>query len=192
MPETRRPRRKRPGLPPLLTQCQVALGQLGHARPAASYRLANAEKHGELATLLTELLDELATSIGCAAADLQLDHEPMLRRREYRARPGKPIASWYTPHAHDPAHLLWRSKRPQDADSHHTKTYVRGPRGQLPDVMLANRERRHEKDPGRWLGLRGLKKPKHKRKHKPGPKRAIRSRGFPPAGSRPFRGRAKR
>lgn len=148
---TKRERRKRPGLPPLAVQIAVVARQLG----------PNHEKAYACATrqhLLNLMLADLAVKIGCAVDDLQLDHDRMLRVREYKPRPGKPVASWYTPHAHDPDHLKWRSKRPQDPDSHKVKTYVRGAAGQFSDTALANRERARERDPDKWTGLRGLKK----------------------------------
>ena len=192
---TKRERRKRPGLPPPRVQMLVAWRQLG---PPFSKFVGWA---GPLGQHLTAAKAMLADKIGCAVDDLQLDHDPMLRVRKYKPRPGKPVASWYTPHAHDPDHLKWRSKRPQDPDSHKVKTYVRGDNGQHSDTALANRERARERNPDKWKGLRGPKKTKTRRpttkfpkrpfQVKPGakiPSRPLRSASrLPGKGQRPFR-----
>lgn len=180
----KRERRKRPGLPPVQIQITVAVRQLGPGANTAYFCQSPAE-------LLDLLLADLASKIGCEVIDLQLDHDPMLRVREYRPRKGKPVASWYAPHAHDPDRLVWRSRRPQDAGSHLVKTYVRGERGQLSDTALAKRERRREKNPDKWTALRSMKKPKPRIKSRFGfptnrSARKIQSRGFPPKGSRKF------
>lgn len=198
----KRERRKRPGLPPAAVQIVVVERQLVRHMVGPSHLWRrDGDSDG---TYLARLLSLLSGCIGCEVADLQLDHDPMLRVRLYRPLDGKPVADWYVPHAHAVDFLVWRSKRPQDAGSHAIKTTVRGEHGQLSDVALAKRERRREKNPDKWKGLRGPKKPKgrhpanasrtQKRSSqlKRIPSRPIRSRGFPPPGSRPFNHKRKR
>lgn len=98
-----------------------------------------------LGAALQTVLNSIAAKIGCAVSELRCDHDPMLRVRTYKPKKGKPVADWYTPHAHDPAHLRFRAEGAQFDGSHYVKTYLRGDHGQYSDVVLAKRERRLEK-----------------------------------------------
>lgn len=182
----KKPRRKRPGLPPPTARLRVAMNDLDVGFTSRGILVTSLHMLGgeEIARELDLALAMLAKKHGCEVRDLRLDHDPMLRVRGYRPRAGQPVASWYTPHAHDAKFLKWRPQPPQFDGSHHVKTYVRGERGQLSDTALAKRERRRERNPTKWTSLRSLKKPKKSRPKRKGVSRPIRSRGFPPAGSR--------
>lgn len=113
-----------------------------------------------------------AHHLGCEISELRYDHVPALRTRKYRPRKGRPVASWYSPNANDPEHIVVRSNH-----SHHIKTNVRGDGAQHPDRVLIKRERRREKLI-RKVAL-SLALPAHvQRKNRP-PKRKWPSRPFP-------------
>jgi hypothetical protein len=142
------PRLYRPYIP-IEIRCRVALRQLGEMWPDDVI----GGMRGSLAVLLEELLETLASLLGCKRMDLRLDHDPPLGARPRFMR-GKLII--YEPDANHPAHLIYRTKH-----GHHIKTYVRGDGAQYPDRVLIKRERKRREE-------------KHGR-----PKRKIASRPFP-------------
>lgn len=139
----RPPKRIRPPQPPTDIQLYVALRQLELVDAIAAVN--GARQSRTLGRRLVDARNDLATAIGCSPDQLRIDHTWMLRVRAYKPRNGKPVASWYTPHAHDPEYLRWRPQGAEYAGSHHVKTFVRGEHGQYSDTALANRERHRER-----------------------------------------------
>jgi hypothetical protein len=66
---------------------------------------------------LKYLVEMLSEALGDV---LQLDHDPALILRQYKVDRRKPPATWYTPNANDPAHLIYRPLR-----DHGEKTFGR-------------------------------------------------------------------
>lgn len=127
-------RRIRPGMPPISIQIAVAERQARQHDPA---EIINAiMQKPSTAERLNYLLALLFGEDGETA---HLDHNPALRVRVYNPRI-KDTAARYTPHAHNPDFLIWRTKH-----AHHIKTNVRGDGAQFPDRVLIKRERRREK-----------------------------------------------
>lgn len=90
---------------------------------------------------LAWLLEVLARKIGCAVANLRLDHDPPLAARpKFRRGLGK--KTHYVPPANSPDHLLYRPHGAEFEGSHLVKTNVRGDHGQHPDRVLIKKERR--------------------------------------------------
>lgn len=180
-------KRIRPPQPPLKIKNLVALKQL-LALEVNIFQ--HSRRDGEmLKEYRSRIMALLAEKLGCAVADLCVDHDPALRLRTYRPRNGRPVASWYTPHAHDPAFLRWRPHGPEFDGSHHVKTNIRGEHGQFSDTVLIKRERRREKTTviKKVKGFTQVRKvwnplgPRYAKRSRP-----IQSRPFASKGSRPF------
>lgn len=167
---------------PVEVKCRVALRQLGEMWPD---KAIDARRHvpsnrlpprGGLGAYLGELLERLADLLGCAVADLRLDHDPplALRPQERCGLGGRKV--YYVPDANDPEHLKYRPHGTQFAGSHDVKTRIRGEHGQFSDIVLIKRQRRrnrHEQQVKTGL------KPGFKAKKK------MKSRSaWPPKGSR--------
>lgn len=106
-------KRERPPMPPLSVRVQVARRQL----------VAKDPDLGPLVFVLLSLTRQLPLLLrrlfgGSAVA---LDHDPALILRDYDPTVSD-VAARYTPHAHDPNHLVYREK----AD-HDRKTFGRKP-----------------------------------------------------------------
>lgn len=119
-------KRERPPMPPLAVRVQVAERQFAEIPTNAGwevYRLLASD--WSLARRLEWLLWAVECSIFRKNADgpvtWALDHDPALILRPYNPRI-KDVAKRYTPHAHDPAALIYREK----AD-HQQKTTGRRP-----------------------------------------------------------------
>lgn len=113
-------KRVRPPMPPLAVRVQVAERQFFADKniPEWANHLYNEKiEHGES---LTARLKYLLTCL-FNGRPLALDHDPALILRKYNPRI-KDVAARYTPHAHDPAALIYREK----AD-HQQKTTGRKP-----------------------------------------------------------------
>ena len=109
-------KRERPPMPPLSVRIDVVHRQLQKMGKATVVFDSETKKDQ-----LKGLLRFVAYSLGCEAPDLRLDHDPALILREYDATVSD-VAARYTPHAHDPNHLVYREK----AD-HDRKTFGRTP-----------------------------------------------------------------
>lgn len=109
-------KRERPPMPPLAVRVQVAERQLGstnfHAYSDYCLICRGLSSTEQLRRLLWWLFGD---------APRALDHDPALILRPYNPRI-KDVAARYTPHAHDPAALIYREK----AD-HQQKTTGRKP-----------------------------------------------------------------
>lgn len=106
-------KRERPPMPPLAVRVQVAERQMSEfPLPMAFYRGLHLKG---LRKRLEALLGGLGFYQPC------LDHDPALILRPYNPRI-KDVAARYTPHAHDPAALLYREK-----SDHQQKTTGRRP-----------------------------------------------------------------
>lgn len=125
---------------PLEIRCMVAMRQLGY--DGTTIKIVLLKHDRAMARLLRVMLGRLSGEMGCAAAELRLDHDPALGAR---ARRGEGRKTKYTPDANDPDHLRYRPHGPEHEGSHLIKTNVRGDRGQFPDRVLIKRNRRAEK-----------------------------------------------
>lgn len=107
-------KRQRPPMPPLAVRVQVALEQLNKAELfviAVMIDLAPLSGARKLEAALLAL----------GIKEPQCDHDPALVLRPYNPRI-KDVAARYTPHAHDPAALVYREKQ-----DHQQKTTGRKP-----------------------------------------------------------------
>lgn len=119
-------KRQRPPMPPLAVRVQVAERQFAKKNTNAGmdvYKLL--KRDWPLARRLRWLLLQLFVNAIDAkeqeVAPHALDHDPALILRPYNPRI-KDIAARYTPHAHDPAALIYREKQ-----DHQQKTTGRKP-----------------------------------------------------------------
>lgn len=104
-------------MPPLAVRVQVAERQYMHRFPTSMQWIVGGRNNGSSNTSkLKFLLAGLFKGEPCA-----LDHDPALIRRPYNPRI-KDVAARYTPHAHDPAALIYREKA-----NHGEKTTGRKP-----------------------------------------------------------------
>jgi hypothetical protein len=90
-------------------------------------------------------LSLLAGHLGCAVADLRLDHDPPLGARPKIVDPDGTMI--YSPDANDPLYLAYRPHGTEFAGSHDVKTRIRGDHGQFSDIALIKRQRRRERGP---------------------------------------------
>ncbi len=127
-------KRQRPGMPPMAVQLAVAERQ---ARQGDPPEIVDMIMRAPAKVVRLNFL--LALLFGEDGPQAHLDHNPALRIRAYNPRI-KDVAARYTPHAHDPEHLIWRTK-----EAHHIKTNVRGDGAQFPDRVLIKRERKRER-----------------------------------------------
>lgn len=95
-------KRERPPMPPLAVRVQVAERQV---RSAGGVWKRDLHAAWPLAKRLFTLLEFLFPD----GAEVALDHDPALILRPYNPRI-KDVAKRYTPHAHDPAALIYREK----------------------------------------------------------------------------------
>lgn len=173
-------KRERPPMPRLGVRVQVAERQVTSrdgAAVAKTLRLATSTWGDYLALLLAQLGN---------GALMHLDHDPALILRDYDPTVSG-VAARYTPHAHDPNHLVYRTK-----EDHQQKTTGRKP-GALRTVTtkgsdigiktkFARLERKEKlaqtkkmfasrkpNTPSDWAKIIGGERPKQK----------IQSRGFP-------------
>lgn len=103
-------------MPPLsvrLDVCHRQLQKMGKATIVFERETKKAQLAG--------LLRFIAHVLGCEVSDLRLDHDPALILRDYDPTVSD-VAARYTPHAHDPNHLLYREKT-----DHDRKTFGRTP-----------------------------------------------------------------
>ena len=127
---------------PIKIKCRVAMRQLGYdANERDAVMRQHNRRHG---ALLANLLGRLAGKLGCAAAELRLDHNPALALRPQERR-GLGRKTYYTPDANDPDHLEYRPHGAEHAGSHDIKTRVRGEHGQFSDHALIRRKKRRER-----------------------------------------------
>jgi hypothetical protein len=113
-----RVKRERPPMPPLAVRVLVAERQIDSIN-RGFYEFCSVDewplKH-RLKWLLSRIFEDGENVVPHA-----LDHDPALVLRPYNPRI-KDVAARYTPHAHDPAHLVYRSK-----PDHQQKTTGRKP-----------------------------------------------------------------
>lgn len=184
------------------TRCRVAARQVGWGAGAADQkasidyllRLHRPDRKAPNGTtghsrLLGKLLVELAEKLGCAVADLHLDHDPALENREKIKRGGKIIG--YRPDELDPDHLAYRPYGTQFAGSHKIKTLVRGDHGQHSDAALARKNKRIAKKMDKAKN-QGRNPSKSKRVSRLPKGRQLRSANrWPPKGSQTIQNRRK-
>ena len=140
-----RVKRIRPPMPPLAVRVEVAERQYAALTPFGNNGVyIQIQRNWSLAYRLHWLLSRIFED-GENVAPHALDHDPALILRPYNARI-KDVAARYTPHAHDPAALVYRAK----AD-HQQKTTGRKPGAERTvtvkgsDVGLAAKFRRLER-----------------------------------------------
>lgn len=129
-------KRKRPGEPSSGVKIKVCTLFLDR-KNALPIPRNDGEKN---AAYLDRLESMVAHLLGCEPKDINYDHNPALRIRKYKPRQGKPIASWYTPHANDPEYLY-----PIAYPDHVHKTQLRGHGAQHSDRVLIKKLRRIER-----------------------------------------------
>lgn len=158
---TKSVKRERPPQPSARVKIHVAMAQLLKLDVNA---FQHSRREGEtLKAMLGRLLVLLAEKLECTVAELRLDHNPALILRAYNPRI-KDVAARYSPHAHSPDDLIYRSTH-----GHHIKTNVRGDGARRSDTAERMHQRRMDEN-------RGLRKRK--------PKAVIRSANrWPPKGS---------
>jgi hypothetical protein len=105
-------KRKRPPMPPLSVRVKVARRQFVDKFPDWRLSFTALSYTRQLPILLQRLFGEAAVA---------LDHDPALILRDYDATVSD-VADRYTPHAHDPNHLIYREK-----SDHQQKTTGRKP-----------------------------------------------------------------
>lgn len=105
-------KRERPPMPPLSVRVQVARRQFVAAYPDWRLSFIAASLTKQLPCLLHRLFGN---------AEVALDHDPALILRDYDPTVSD-VAARYTPHAHDPNHLVYREK-----SDHDRKTFGRKP-----------------------------------------------------------------
>lgn len=164
-------KRERPPMPPIAVRVAVARRQLEERwiRPSPSspdftncYGRLSSTK--ELRLLLEDLFGE---------AEVALDHDPALILRHYNPWVHD-VAARYTPHAHDPAALIYREK-----SDHQQKTTGRKPGASRTittkgsDIGLKTKFARLEKPrkPRTTIVPRGFAKVKRKIQSRPFPSR---------------------
>jgi hypothetical protein len=140
-----RVKRVRPPMPPLAVRVAVAERQFCKEWPNNSFAY---EDYIRIYSSLGERLKWLLSRIfedGENVVPHALDHDPALVLRSYNPRI-KDVAARYTPHAHDPAHLVYLSK-----PDHQQKTTGRKPGAERTittkgsDVGIAAKFRRLER-----------------------------------------------
>lgn len=124
---------------PLDVKLTIILRQLGGMPGYVNDIVAEACASRRLGVKHDEALGRFANLTGCDVSDLRLDHDPALENREKVFRKGVHVD--YVPAANDPEHLFYRPHGTQFAGSHDVKTRIRGDRGQLPDNMIAKKNR---------------------------------------------------
>lgn len=110
--------RPRPYIP-MAVRVQVAERQFCAKEAACGRRWSPGDRAEERSNKLQLAL--LLTALG-GGAKMELDHDPALILREFKADRRRPMAAWYTPNANDPNFLLYR---PEGA--HQQKTTGRKP-----------------------------------------------------------------
>lgn len=162
-------KRVRPPMPPLSVRVQVAERQLRNINPTLAASVQYGSKGLPVAVQLKRMLDALRAAMKLPDdAQFALDHDEALILRKYNPR-FKDVASRYTPHAHDPAALIYREK----AD-HQQKTTGRRP-GAARTVTTHGSDI-HLKSKFNRLEGRTKKRPKAKipQRKNPWPKRKMR------------------
>jgi hypothetical protein len=139
---------------PVEVECRVLLRQLGEMWPdkvikERRWRPGDSDLKGlgvfiprGLGALRDELKERLAELLNCKIEELRLDHDPPLGARP---KTGEGKRTRYTPDANDCEYLFFRPHGTQHANSHDTKTRIRGDRGQYSDIALIKRERRRQR-----------------------------------------------
>lgn len=116
-------KRERPSMPPMAVRVEVAERQFAEMFPRAvgdDGVYTYLKKDWNLARRLQWLLGRIFED-GENVMPHALDHDPAIILRPYNPRI-KDVAARYTPHAHDPAALVYRSK-----EDHQQKTTGRRP-----------------------------------------------------------------
>lgn len=164
-------KRVRPPMPPLAVRVMVAERQM-RAAPGIIPMFRRMD-YAEMVSRSDSLGKRLKFLLDLLFVHPHLDHDPALILRPYNARI-KNVAARYTPHAHDPAALIYREK----AD-HQQKTTGRKPGATHTATTLGSDIHLKTK----FNRLEGKTKPKRKtpiksRGFQKGPKQKIQSRGF--------------
>lgn len=165
-------KRIRPPMPPLAVRVKVAERQM-RAAPGIIPMFRRMMDYAEMVSRGDSFGKRLKFLLGLLFVHPHLDHDPALILRPYNPRI-KDVAARYTPHAHDPAALIYREK----AD-HQQKTTGRKPGAERTittkgsDIGLKSKFNR----------LEGKTKPRRKqpiksRGFRKGPKGIFPSRGF--------------
>lgn len=156
-------KRVRPPMPPLAVRVQVAERQF-HAKLPNGHQVYNLLKRDwSTGRRLSWLLFHIFKNKKHA-----LDHDPALILRPYNPQI-KDVAARYTPHAHDPAALIYREKT-----DHQQKTTGRKPGAERTVTTLGSDI--HLKSKFNRLEGRTKKRPKAKipKRKNPWPKRGMR------------------
>jgi hypothetical protein len=118
------------------------LGEMWPDKVIEEWRWSNRNKARNLGLLRGRLICQLSELLKCDVQEMRLDHDPPLGARP---KTGDGKRTRYTPDANDCEHLFFRPHGSQYANSHDTKTRIRGDRGQYSDIALIKRERRRQR-----------------------------------------------
>lgn len=156
------------------TKLRVCMRMLGTPEP--DKLIADMRRKRVMGKFLKLYLGRIAMALGCAVADLRLDHDPALgARQKVFDRDGNHVD--YIPPANSPDDLVYRPHGTEFDESHLVKTNIRGKNGQHPDRVLIKKNRRLEQREAEREGRAPARKPKFKHKipqrKKPWPKRPF-------------------